>query len=272
MGAMQGQVIVDLTGVPETLLMTLYNRAMEAKQPTGMLRDPLSVDLLKSIKYPFVQRFGKPDLSHVLRAIQFDAQIRKFLALHPSGMVVALGEGLETQFWRIDNGQVHWLTVDLPEVIDLRRRLLPQNNRLQMLACSALDLSWAQHVDFTQDILIVAQGLLMYFEPAEAHKLLDAIAERFPGGEMLFDTIPRWARTQRGHRQSRFYRMPAQPWGIDRDQLDEITDMHASIKDMQILPQPQGRGFFYGILYPLLLRLPIIMNKLPMTVVVRFAD
>ena len=28
--------------------------------------------------------------------------------------MVALGEGLETQFWRVDNGRVRWLTVDCP--------------------------------------------------------------------------------------------------------------------------------------------------------------
>ena len=34
--------------------------------------------------------------------------------MHPAGTVVALGEGLETQFWRPDNGRVRWLSVDLP--------------------------------------------------------------------------------------------------------------------------------------------------------------
>ena len=39
----------------------------------------------------------------------------RFLAANPDGTVVALGEGLETGFWRVDNGSVNWLTVELPE-------------------------------------------------------------------------------------------------------------------------------------------------------------
>jgi O-methyltransferase involved in polyketide biosynthesis len=35
--------------------------------------------------------------------LAFDREVRRFLAAHPGGTVVALGEGLETQFWRVDN-------------------------------------------------------------------------------------------------------------------------------------------------------------------------
>jgi O-methyltransferase involved in polyketide biosynthesis len=61
--------------------------------------------------------------------------------------VVALGEGLETQFWRVDNGCVRWLTVDLPEVIELRQRLLPEDARRQEVGCSVLERSWMDEVD-----------------------------------------------------------------------------------------------------------------------------
>jgi O-methyltransferase involved in polyketide biosynthesis len=57
--------------------------------------------------------------------------------------VVALGEGLETQFWRVDDGRVRWLTVDLPMAVDVRRRLLGDDPpRRRTLAVSALDFSW----------------------------------------------------------------------------------------------------------------------------------
>lgn len=51
-------------------------------------------------------------------------------------MVVALSEGLETQFWRLDNGRARWLTVDLPETIELRRRLRPHGPRRGLGAAS----------------------------------------------------------------------------------------------------------------------------------------
>jgi O-methyltransferase involved in polyketide biosynthesis len=108
-------VTVQLGGVPETLLWTLYHRAIEARRPDGILDDPRAVALVDAIEYPFAERFGTRDgpLSQwqALRVKTFDREVRRFLAAHPAGTVVALGEGRETQFWRVDNGSVRWLTV-----------------------------------------------------------------------------------------------------------------------------------------------------------------
>jgi O-methyltransferase involved in polyketide biosynthesis len=123
-----------LSGVPETLLWTLFHRAVEARRPDAVLADPMAVELVDSIDYRFEERFGAAVHARAqwqaLRARCFDREIRRFLEVHPDGTVVALGEGLETQFWRVDNGRVRWLGVDLPEVIELRSRLLPADAAL----------------------------------------------------------------------------------------------------------------------------------------------
>jgi hypothetical protein len=115
---------VELEGVPETLLWNLYNRAVEALRADALLRDPLAVELVDGIDYPF-ERFGEQMSQwHALRVLCFDREVRRFLRARPGGTVVGLGEGLETQFWRVDDGRVRWLTVDLPETVEVRRRLL----------------------------------------------------------------------------------------------------------------------------------------------------
>ena len=123
------KVRADLAGVPETLLWTLYHRAVEARRPDAVLQDPHAVDLVARLDYPFERRFGAGNLGQwqALRALCFDQEVQRFLVRHPDGTVVALGEGLETQFWRVDNGRVSWLTVDLPEIVALQERLLPQS-------------------------------------------------------------------------------------------------------------------------------------------------
>jgi O-methyltransferase involved in polyketide biosynthesis len=68
-------------------------------------------------------------------------------ASHAAGTVVALGERLKTQFWRLDNGQVRWLTVDLPEIVELRQPLLPDGPRQSSHSGSALDLKWLDGLD-----------------------------------------------------------------------------------------------------------------------------
>ncbi|WP_188280719.1 class I SAM-dependent methyltransferase [Streptomyces sp. CBMA29] len=189
-----GRFTVELEGVPETLLWNLYNRAAEARRPGArLLDDPLAVELVDRIDYPF-ERFGGSGMAqwHALRVRCLDDEVRRFVAEHPDGTVVALGEGLETQFWRVDNGRVRWLTVDLPETVEVRDVLLPDDPpRRRSLARSALDLGWMDEVDDSEGVLVTAQGLLMYLPPSDVKRLIAACAERFPGGWMLFDALPR---------------------------------------------------------------------------------
>ena len=133
---------VRLDPVPETLLWTLWHRAVEARRPEAVLDDPLALELVERIDFPFEERFGTGEgLSQwqALRARCFDGAVRRFLAEHRGATVVALGEGLETQLWRVDDGRVQWVTVDLPDVIELRRRLLPAHPRTRTLATSVLE-------------------------------------------------------------------------------------------------------------------------------------
>jgi O-methyltransferase involved in polyketide biosynthesis len=93
--ATESRVRLQLDGVPETLLWTLYHRAVEARRADSVLDDPMAVELVERIDYPFEQRFGAGNLSQwqALRARCFDREVRRFLASHPDGTVVALGEG-----------------------------------------------------------------------------------------------------------------------------------------------------------------------------------
>jgi O-methyltransferase involved in polyketide biosynthesis len=127
---------------------------------------------------------------HAVRVATFDRAVRGFLGSYPAGTVVALGEGLETQFWRLDNGQVRWLTVDLPETMELRHQLLPDGPRQSSHSGSALDLTWLDELDPADPILVTAQGLLPYFRRDQIHRLIAGIAERLPSSLLVFDVVP----------------------------------------------------------------------------------
>ena len=55
---MPGTTIQNLRGVSETLLIPLYNRAMEAQRPDAIMKDEQAVALVKQMDYDFNQ-FGK---------------------------------------------------------------------------------------------------------------------------------------------------------------------------------------------------------------------
>jgi O-methyltransferase involved in polyketide biosynthesis len=241
---------VELRGIPETTLWTLYMRAAEARRPDAVLDDPKAVELLEAIDFPLEARFGAPRMAQwqALRARTFDDEVRRFLGRHPDGTVVALGEGLETQFWRVDNGRVNWLTVELPETLAVRAELLPQHERARTLACSALDAAWMDEVDASRGLLITAQGLLMYFAPDDVHRLIARCRERFPGAELVFDAIPRWLaeRSQKGQLKGPTgYEPPPWLWGIDSNERRRMGARR--------LRRPRGRGVVGSVVLPQLL-------------------
>jgi O-methyltransferase involved in polyketide biosynthesis len=241
---------VELQGIPETALWTLYMRASEAGRPDSVIDDPQAVALLERIDFPFEERFGPPRLGQwqALRARAFDDEVARFLAAHPGGTVVALGEGLETGFWRVDNGRVRWLSVELPEMAALRRELLPAAPNLRLIERSALDMSWMEEVDTSRGVLVTAQGLLMYFEPDQVHGLIAACRRRFPGGGLIFDAIPRWLseRSQKTQLKSPSgYEPPPWLWGIDTSERRGLGARR--------LRAPHGRGVVGSVLLPQLL-------------------
>ena len=266
---------IDLEGVPETLLWNLYHRAVEARRPGAVLHDPWAVELVDAIDYPFQARFGPGARAQwqALRARCFDDAVRTFLRDHPDGTVVALGEGLETQFRRVDNGRVRWVTVDLPEAVDVRRRLLPDGPRQRTFAGSALDFRWMDEVDPSRGVLLTAQGLLMYLEPEAVAGLMAACAERFPGATLVFDAVPGWfsARTLRGEMRTAGYTSPPTPWALEPKQLDSVRALHPGILDVEELTPARGRGLLDGVVLPLLYR-TILRNLKPISIFrVRFA-
>jgi O-methyltransferase involved in polyketide biosynthesis len=249
---MTGMSVIDgntLDGVSATTLWTLHNRASEAKRSDGVIRDPWAVTLFDSISYDYL-KFGKPNQSHGLRAVAFDAAACDYLANHPRAAVVALAEGLQTSFWRLDRagviGESRWYSIDLPPVMDLRRRLLPRDDRIVELAQSALDTSWMDRVDATHGAFITAEGLLMYLDPGDAIGLIRECAARFPGGQMMFDSIPRWfsRRTLKGFKLSDRYLAPPMPFGQSADEALGMAGRIPGVAAARDVAYPSGRGVF----------------------------
>ena len=262
--------------MPETLLWTLYHRAVEAQRADAVLADPLALGLVDAIDYPFVERFGSGEAFsqwQALRARCFDTEISRFLVDHPGGAVVALGEGLETQFWRVDNGRVRWLTVDLPEVVELRRRLLPGNSRLRMIGCSAVDAAWLAEVDIEQGVLVTAQGLLMYLSRDDARGLVGRCAVAFPGGRMVFDVVPGWlvAQSRNGRLNTLTgYEPPAWSWGFDTEEHRRLKAL-PNVAELRSPRLPRGRGVVHGVLLPAAACVPMFRRRLLSVLVARFA-
>jgi O-methyltransferase involved in polyketide biosynthesis len=244
------QVDIHLDGVPETMLIPLWNRASDAGGPDPLLDDPMAVELVRRIDYDFAGRFGRPSVTHAIRSRYSDELIRRFLARHPAAVVVALGEGLETQLWRVDDGSVRWYSIDLAPAVAARRRLLPAHPRNVPIEGSALDLAWLDAVPAGVPVFVSAAGLLMYFQPSEVATLLRAIAGRFAGGELFFDSIPPWfsRKTLRGWALSTRYTAPPMPFGLRLMDVPALFGQAPGLVPLEVLtyaePYPDRMRFF----------------------------
>ena len=230
----------DLSGVAETLLLPLYIRAMESQRPDALIKDSKAVELIKKLNpdssWIMKMRVGEDDMvGLVLRNREFDRYVREFLARNPDAIVVHIGCGLDARFDRVDNGIVEWYDLDLPEVIELRRKLFGSEGiHHHFLSCSVFDSVWLDTVSIhgQRPFLFLAEGVLMYFEESQVKSLFITLRDCFPGAELVCDAFSpymvwlnnlRISRTKIGARYHWGLRRgkDVEMWGDDVNLLDE---------------------------------------------------
>ena len=189
----------SLSSVSESLLVTLYLRAIESQRPDALINDERAVALVKQIsvdgRYDF-NRIKLLNLSEankvviILRNRKFDYYTRDFLERHPNAVVVHIGCGLDTRFERVDNGLVEWFDLDFPYIIELRRKLIrDEGERYHLLGCSVLEDAWLEVVSlqYQRPFLFVAEGVFMYLKEAQNKSLVRMLYDHFAGAELIFD-------------------------------------------------------------------------------------
>jgi methyltransferase (TIGR00027 family) len=191
----------ELKGVSQTLLIPLHYRVEESRSESSNFKDEVAERFHDAIAYDWNEFDTYPSqglMTSGIRAVFhnrfaiLDKQVRAFLEKAPSGLVVNLGAGLDTRFYRLDNGRVEWIELDLPGVIEFRQKLHePENARHRLIAASVLDEGWIAEIKrHTRNrVLFVAEGLFPYFTEEEHRKIFTCLAENFPGQEMLFHTL-----------------------------------------------------------------------------------
>jgi O-methyltransferase involved in polyketide biosynthesis len=187
---MADKVRAELGAVQETLYIPLAARARATARKRPVLTDPKAVEMMRSIDFDeatYGRRAG--GFVTVLRTVIFDWWVRQFLAGHPDGTVVELGTGLNTRFERVGNATAHWVDLDLPDAIELRRRFFADTGRRRMIAGSLLDEDWMAVVEeLPAPYFFVSEGVLTYLAEDDVTRALSRIAARFPGAMLAFDT------------------------------------------------------------------------------------
>lgn len=175
------------------MLATLYARALDADAPHPILGDRHAKELVDRIDYDWKTAIPARYVWSVMtRAAHFDAWVRQFLGAHPRAVVLHLGCGLDTRYFRLQPGpQVEWYDVDYPEVARLCTGLYPAAEHHHVIAASVTDPGWLTRIPDERPALMVAEGLTMYLRERDGIALLRRVVDRFPGGELQFDAFNR---------------------------------------------------------------------------------
>ncbi len=183
----------QLSGIPETMLITLWAKAAESDRPDPIFQDPKTKEIISRIDYDF-ERFRGGWMVQVgvaVRSSLFDTAVRDFLSPGRKAVVINLGAGLDTRFERLKcDGLERWYDLDVPEAIEVRRRYFKENDRNRFISKSVFDYSWLDEIeDNGAPVLIIAEGMLMYFKEEEIRSLFRRLRGRFREAEMYFEVL-----------------------------------------------------------------------------------
>jgi methyltransferase (TIGR00027 family) len=190
-----------LSTVSETALITLKSRVQETEKDEPVIRDKVAQECLAGIR-PLLPAETQNRLLHknlpssltrhiALRARKYDTYAREFIAQNPAGLVVSLGSGFDTRYWRVSDQAWNYIEVDLPAVIEAKKKVLGDRLTYKLIGCSVLEDGWLEEARSLQDenILFLAEGLLMYLPPAEVVGLFNKLARTFSKSEIVFEVV-----------------------------------------------------------------------------------
>ena len=180
---------VTLSGVPETMLQTVYARARESAT-RGAITDKKAEEIIGKLHYDFslAEKDAAMRSGVIARTIVLDKLVNAFLAAHPGAVVVNIACGLDTRCYRMA-GFSHWYNLDLPETIAVRKKLLPESGAISQIALSAMDDWGGQIAESGAPALIVIEGLTMYLTQADVQRIFAVIARRFSRATVLVETM-----------------------------------------------------------------------------------
>ena len=239
---------IEKNTVQETLIIPLYARKVCSELYPNLYRDETTVRLIDEINYDFseaekksrslMQRFGSLEVA--MRQNDLAFEVRDYLKSHPNAAVVNLGCGLDSTGRACDNGSCKIYNLDFPDVIAVRSQLLPAGDREENLPCNLNDTEWFTKIDASEGAIFFASGVFYYFLTEQVRTLVQAMADSFPGGVLVFDAANRTA-----------VKMIAKTWLRSAKIQDvgayfAVSDAKSEISQWDSRLQVTSRGYMLG--------------------------
>ena len=190
-----------LSTVSETALITLKAHVVESEKENPVIEDAVALECLNrlqsllpiEIRDRVLNRKLPSTLTkHIaLRARKYDSYTRRFLEEYADGLVVSLGCGFDTRYWRISKDPWKYIEIDLPDVIEAKRKVLDNIVTYTMIGNSVLQEDWIKRILSVQKehVLFLAEGLFMYLPKDGVISLFKRLTKSFVKSEIVFEVV-----------------------------------------------------------------------------------
>ena len=247
---------ISLSGVPETMLQTIYARAKESAG-RGAIHDAKAEEIVEKLDYDFslADKDTAMRSGVIARTIVLDKLTKTWLASHPGAVVVNIACGLDTRCYRM-SGYAHWYNLDLPETMAVREKLLPESGTISQIAMSAMD-EWGSEIkERNAPVLILIEGLTMYLNEKDVQQIFTVISNRFSQVTVFAETmnpmiVKRFKEKSIAGSGAKF------TWGIKNGKA--LAELLPGFRFMEEHSLTEGMAAFVPI-YKLLDKLPAVRN------------
>ncbi len=189
-----GITTTDLSPIEQTAFLTEYARALDSRWPRPILGDTLANEVVGKIDYDFTGLGVQTSVvcQTALRAKMLDDRVRAFVGRHPDAVVVDLGAGLDSGYYRVaPPPTVDWYSVDLPGISAVRGEALPAASQSHSVAASLAAIEWTDAIPADRPTMLVADGLFAFLTEPVIVRIFRHITDHFRSGELAFNDYGR---------------------------------------------------------------------------------
>jgi len=189
--------------VSNTALVTLACHIQDTRRRHPILNDRSSLKALEYLNTNLGEESRKVlnkkvrknlEKHTAIRAKQYDSYARNFLDKNPDATIINIGCGLDHRFERIDNGLCTFWDLDLPDIMQLKSRIFPPEERYRQLSQSVFETNWMDKVG-DKPTLLLAEGVFMYCDEMDIKWLFTEIHHKLGGAEFVFEVFSsKWLR------------------------------------------------------------------------------
>ena len=180
-----------------TTLIPLWAKAVESVSEDPILKDEHALEILRQFGYDLdyysKKKQNPSQVGCCLRAKWMDDETLKFINTNLPCNVIQLGAGIDDRFRRIGmpEGVRHWYDLDLPEVAEMRRQVIPEGERNTILSMNMFDTSWMKNLHEEKlPVLIIVEGVFMFIPKEDVGRLMKDISTYLGEATLLMDSVP----------------------------------------------------------------------------------